>query len=171
MMRIRITVKSTGSRTDDLRLAADLRGVLWAHAPVEIDPDHPLHGTHRDQQGRAYIEFSTPFPDEVTRILKQYAYVDRVELQEAREPLGQACQSCGNIPGHVLPTVCPNCGFRDISPCPVCHHEIPRQQYTRIVGDLFRCPDCHNQVRLRFNNPMFISDGTYNQPLVVTQVV
>jgi hypothetical protein len=170
-MRLRITVKSTGSRTDDLRLAADLRGHLWARAPVELDADNPLHGTHRDQQGRAYIEFSTQFPDEVTRILEQYGFVDRVELREAHEPLGPACQKCGNIPGPVLPTVCPNCGFRDISPCPVCHHEIPRQHYSRIVGDLFHCPHCHNQVRLRFNHPLFVSDGTYNQPLVVTEAV
>lgn len=170
-MRLRITVRPTGNRTDDLRVAANVRRDLWAHSPVEIDPDNPLHGTHRDQDGRAYFEFLTRHPDEVERILRQYHYADRVEVREAHEPIGQSCQNCGNVVGPVLPTVCPNCQFRDISPCPVCHQEVPRQNYTRIAGDLFRCPHCHNQVRFRFNDPMFLSDGVYNQPLVVVEEV
>ena len=170
-MRIRITVKPTGSRTEDLRIAANLRRDLWAHSPVEIDPDNPLQGTHRDEKERAYFEFSTLYPDEVARVLQKDGYEKRIEVKEIDEPLGQACQNCGNIAGPVLPTVCPNCGFRDISPCPICHREVSRQLYTRIAGDLFRCPQCRNQVRLRFNDPMFISEGSYNQSLVVTQEV
>lgn len=168
-MRIRITVKPTGDRTNDLRVAANVRRDLWAHSPVEIDPDNPLHGTHRDEQGRAYFEFSTRYPDEVTRVLREHGHDERVEVREVGEPVGQACQNCGNVVGPVLPTVCPNCHFRDISACPVCQHEVPRQSYTRIGGNLFRCPHCHNRVRLRFNEPMFLGDGTYNQPLVVVE--
>jgi Zn finger protein HypA/HybF involved in hydrogenase expression len=168
-MRTRITVRPTGDRTNDLRVAANVRRDLWAHSPVEIDPDHPLHGTHRDEQERAYFEFSTGYPDEVTRVLRDYGHAERVEVREVEEPVGLACQNCGNVVGPVLPPVCPNCHFRDISACPVCHHEVPRQSYTRIGGDLFRCPQCHSQVRLRFNEPMFLGDGTYNQPLVVVE--
>ena len=60
-----------------------------------------------------------------------------------------------------------NCGFRDISACPVCHTEVSRQNYQRIDSNLFHCPQCHSQVRLRFNEPMFLGDAMYNQPLVV----
>lgn len=168
-MRMRLTVKDSGDRTRDLQTAADLRRDLWAHSPVEIDPDNPLHGTHRDEGGRAFFEFSTQDPEEVRRVLQECGYADRVELAEARGPLGEACQSCGNIPGPVLPTVCPNCGFRDVSPCPVCAREIPRQKYAPLGGDLFRCPNCRSQVRFRFNSPMFLPDGSYNPPLVVVE--
>jgi hypothetical protein len=168
---MRITVKPTGRRTDDVRIAADLRRDLWTQVPVEIDPDNPLQGTHRDEDGRAYFEFSTRSPDEVARVLQECGYADRVEVQEAQGPVGPACQNCGNVAGPVLPTVCPNCGFRDISPCPVCHLEVPRQLFTRITGDLFRCPRCHNQVRFRFNDPMFLGEGTYNPPLIVVDGV
>jgi hypothetical protein len=136
---------------------------------VEVDPDNPLHGTHRDAQERAYFEFSTQYPDEVKRVLKENGHAGGVEVREVHEPVGQACQNCGNVVGAVLPTVCPNCHFRDISACPVCHEEIPRQTYTRIGGELFRCLSCHSRVRLRFNEPMFVDDGAYNQPLVMVE--
>jgi hypothetical protein len=105
----------------------------------------------------------------VKRVLGDYGHAERVDMQQVHEPVGQACQNCGNVAGPVLPTVCPNCRFRDISACPVCHEEVPRETYARIGGDLFRCPHCHNRVRLRFNEPMFLGDGMYNQPLVVVE--
>jgi hypothetical protein len=43
--------------------------------------------------------------------------------------------------------------------------------YSRIAGDLFRCPHCKNRVRLRFNDPMILPSGDYNQPLVVVEEV
>ncbi len=168
-MRIRITVLPTGDRTNDLRVAASVRRDLWAHSPAEIDPDNPLHGTHRDAQERAYFEFSADNLDDVRSVLRDHGYAERVEALSVREPTGQACQNCGNVVGPVLPTVCPNCHFRDISACPVCHQEIPRQNYTRFGGDLFACPRCRSRVRLRINEPMFIGDGMYNQPLVVVE--
>jgi hypothetical protein len=119
-MRIRITVLPTGDRTNDLRVADSVRRNLWAHSPVEIDPDNPLHGTHRDANGRAYFEFSSQYPDEVRRLLDEHGHAGRVEVRAVHEPVGQACQNCGNVVGPVLPTVCPNCHFRDISACAVC---------------------------------------------------
>lgn len=172
-VRMRITVTKPGSRTDDLRIAANLRRTIWAHSPVEIDLKNPLHGTHCDRNGRAYFEFATEYPDKVRQVVDQQGYADQVELKESHERLEEECQNCGNIPrgSEELPTVCPNCGFRDISACPACQREIPRQQYTCLAGDLFRCPHCHNHVRLRFNSPMFLADGSYNQPLVVVDEV
>jgi hypothetical protein len=167
---MRLTVKQSVTRADDLRLAANVRQNLWAHAAVEMDPDNPLHGTHRDEQGRAYFEFSTASSEDVRRILQEQPYAEQIELTEAHETVGEACENCGNIAGPVLPTVCPNCHFRDISPCPNCRQEIPRQCYPRVQGALFQCPHCGQRVRLRFNEPMFHPDGSYNQPLVVVEV-
>lgn len=168
-MRIRITILPTGDRINDLRVAGGIRRALSEHAPVEVAPDNPLHGTHRDEQERAYFEFSTRDPDTINRVLRESGYNGQVEVCEARDALGQPCQNCGNVAGTFLPTICPNCHFRDVSPCPFCHTEVPRESYTRISGDVFRCPRCRNQVRMRFNEPMFLDDGVYNQPLVVVE--
>lgn len=170
-MHMRITVNETGDRAEGLRVAANVRRDLFAHSPVEVDPDNPLHGTHRDESGRAYFEFSTEHPDEVRRVLNEYDHADRVELTERREALGEPCLNCGNIAGAVLPAVCPNCEFQDISPCPSCGEEIPRQAYRRDGNALFHCPKCQSQIQLRFNEPMFLPDGRYNQPLVVVEAV
>ncbi len=121
--------------------------------------------------GHQALRFATAFPDEVRRVLRDHHYEGRVELKETSEVLGEACQNCGNIAGPVLPTVCPNCNFRDISPCPVCKEEIPRQLYERQGKSLFRCPKCRSRVRLRFNEPLCLPDGNYNQPLVVVDEV
>jgi hypothetical protein len=139
-VRMRVTVKATGDRADELRTAAALRRDLWAHSPVEVDPVHPLHGTHRDGEGRVYFEFATEFPDEVRRVIEYYRYTDRVELIESPPPPGEECLNCGNVAGPVQPAVCPNCGFQDISPCPICTEPVSRESYARIGGDLFRCP-------------------------------
>jgi hypothetical protein len=168
-MRMRITVRPTGDRTNDLRIAANVRRELWARSPVEVDQEFPLHGAHRDRAGHVYFEFSTLLPDEVKQALSEAGHADQVDMQPVREALGQACQNCGNIAGPVLPTVCPNCQFRDISACPACQHEVPRQNYERIGGDFFCCPHCHSRIRLRFNEPMFLEDGAYNQPLIVVE--
>jgi hypothetical protein len=168
--RMRVTIKKEDAdRSRELRLAADVRRDLWAHSPVEIDPDNPLHGTHRDQNGRAYFEFSTDSPDDVHRVIEEYNYTGQVELTEALTVPGAECANCGNVSGPLQPSVCPNCQFRDISPCPICREEVSRQSYNAISGDLFLCPNCSNRVRLRFNNPMFLPDGRYNQPLVVVE--
>jgi hypothetical protein len=168
-VRMRVTIKAQNNRGCELKTAADVRRELWAHSPVEVDRDHPLRGTHRDEDGRAYFEFATEFPREVRRVIDAYNYSDKVDLTETPSLPGQECVNCGNVAGPARPTVCPNCQFRDITPCPACSEEVSRQSYFCISGDLFRCPQCKNRVRLRYNDPMFLPDGSYNQPLVVVE--
>ena len=168
-VRMRATLKATSDRVGELRTAMNLRRDLWAHSPIEIDPDHPLRGIHRDEGGRAYFEFATESLGEIHRVIKEYHYSDQVELTEPSTLPGDECMNCGNVAGPVRPTVCPNCQFRDISPCPICLQEVPRELYTRISGDLFRCPQCKKRVRLRFNSPMFLLNGDYHQPLVMVE--
>lgn len=168
-MRLRITVRPTGDRTEDLRIAANVRRDLWAQSLVEIDTDNPLHGTHRDEQERAYFEFATDHRDAVDRILTEHGHARLVMVTPVDGPVGQGCQNCGNIAGPILPPVCPNCYFKDITRCAACDELVSRQLYTKISGDLFRCPKCRGRVRLHYNTPMFLPDGTYNQPLVVIE--
>ena len=77
------------------------------------------------------------------------------------------CINCGTYSDPV--TVCPNCGFRDISACPYCNQEIARQAYLPVSGDLFECPKCSRRVRFRFHDPIFDSEERYNQPLVIVE--
>jgi len=97
MQRIRLTIRHNPiDPADDLRYAARVRRDLWAHSPVEIDPDSPVHGTHRDVSGNAYFEIVTNYQDEVRRILHEYDYESRVSLSDesakvsddGREPAG-----------------------------------------------------------------------------------
>jgi hypothetical protein len=170
MPRIRVTIQhNPDDPADDLRYAARVRRDLWAHSPVEIDPDSRVHGTHRDAQRNAYFEFATDMLAEVDRILQEYGHTHRVSITVADEADGEACQNCGNIAGPTLPTICPTCGHRDIDPCPSCGAEVPRQEYVQLSGDLFRCPRCNRRVRLRINPEMWKTDGTLNEPVVVTE--
>ncbi len=168
-VRMRATVRATGDRVGEMQTATNLRRDLWAHSPVEVDPDHPLYGANRDERGRVYIEFATAYPDEARRVVNEYHYADKVDLIETTALLGEECINCGNVAGPVQPAICPNCGFQDISPCPICEENVPRQRYSRIDRDLFRCPHCKNRVRLRYNSPMVLPDGNFNQPLVVVE--
>ena len=90
------------------------------------------------------------------------------EVSEVTGEFGQECVNCGNVAGEVQPPVCPNCGFRDISPCPNCHRPISRTEYIQL-DKIFRCPACNTRVRLHFNDPLFVADGEYNQPLVIVE--
>jgi predicted RNA-binding Zn-ribbon protein involved in translation (DUF1610 family) len=166
-MRMRLTIRLTGDRTRDLMTAAAVRRELLTCVPVEIDPYYPLHGTHRDVKGQAYFEFATDYPERVLRFVEQYG--DCYEVTEVTGEFGQECVKCGNVAGDVLPSVCPNCGFRDISPCPNCRRLNDRTKYIQLEGDLFLCPTCQTRVRLHYNDPLFLVDGEYNQPLVVVQ--
>lgn len=81
MQRIRLTIRHNPiDPADDLKYAASVRRDLWAHSPVEIDPDSPVHGTHRDVSGNAYFEIVTNYQDEVRRILHEYDHESRVSL-------------------------------------------------------------------------------------------
>jgi hypothetical protein len=167
MQRVRVTVKHNPvDPADDLRWAARVRRDLWAHSPVEIDPDSPRHGTHRDEQRNAFFEFATDrFPD-VRRVLEKFGHAERVQATVVQDENGTECVNCGNITPE-LETVCPICQFRDVAPCPYCHHEIPRLEYAPISGDLFKCPMCHKRVRLQFQDPLFNGNGSYKQPLIL----
>src|SRR5207247_1885431 len=71
----------------------------------------------------------------------------------------------------VLPqanTVCPNCNFRDIEPCPYCNQEIGRLAYLSVAGDIFRCPSCQRRVQFRFNDPLFDDEEHFRQPVVLS---
>ncbi|MBL8795365.1 MAG: hypothetical protein JNM56_15785 [Planctomycetia bacterium] len=168
-VRMRATVRTTGDRAAELRTAADFRRDLWAHSPVEVDPDHPLHGTHRSEDGRAYFEFVTAFPEQARRVMDDFNYGNAIELSEAPALPGEECLNCGNVAGPIRPAVCPNCGFQDVSPCPICRQAVPRQAYIGLAGERYRCPHCQSRVRLRFNSPMFVANGDYNQPLVIVE--
>ena len=170
-MRMRATVNPTGDRVGELRMATNLRTALRGLSSVERDSDEVVRGIHRDEEGRAYLEFVTTSLADARRVIDQSEFAGKVVLSESTTLPGEECVNCGNVAGPTLPTVCPNCHFRDVSPCPICRQEISRDSYTRISGDLFRCPNCCHQVRLRFNNPMFLPDGSYNPPLVVVEDV
>jgi len=170
MQRLRVTIRhNPDDPADDLRYAARVRSDLWAHSPVEIDPDSRVHGTHRDAERNAYFEFATDMPSEVERVIREFGHAERVAVAVVAEDLGEACQNCGNIAGPVLPPICPTCGHRDIGPCPHCGEEVPRQEYQLISGDLFTCPRCQERVRLHINPDLWLADGTLNQPVVVVE--
>jgi hypothetical protein len=167
MQRVRITIRhNSADPAEDVRLAARARRDLWAHSPVEIDPDSPAHGTHRDAEGNAYFEFATDRLQEVDRVLKEYGHLDGGAMRTiVADGKGTECVNCGDIMAELLP-VCPNCNFRDIDPCPYCNNDIARLAYIAVTGDVFRCPACSRLVRFSFHDPLFDPTGHYNQPLV-----
>lgn len=170
MQRIRLTIShNPDDPSEDLRYAARVRSDLWAHSPVEIDPDSRVHGTHRDTLRNAYFEFATNMFPEVERVIRDHGHSERVDVRIVAEDVGEACQNCGNIAGSVLPTVCPTCGHRDIDPCPLCGEEVPRQEYDMVSGDLFTCPRCSKRVRLQINPDLWKTDRTLNEPVVVVE--
>lgn len=167
MQRVRVTVRhNPDDPADDLQYASRLRRDLWAHSPVEIDPDNPRHGTRRDEEENAYFEFATDRFPEVERVLKEYGHTGRAEAKVVQDEKGTECVNCHKLMPQ-LATVCPNCQFREIEPCPHCQQEIPRLEYTSIAGNLFTCPSCHRRVRLQFQDPIFDDQGDYRQPLVL----
>src|SRR5262249_22554883 len=87
----------------------------------------------------------------VKRVIEEYGHSQRVTVTEVDEGRGPECLNCGNVAGPVFPTVCPNCQMREISPCPYCGREIPRQHYIPVSGDLFICPECRRRVRVQTN--------------------
>ncbi len=166
MQRIRVTARhNPEDPSEDLRWASRLRRDLWAHSAVEIDPDSSSHSTHRDAERNAYFEFATDHLPEVQRVMREFGYIDRATVDVIQEGNGTECVNCGNIPPELV-TVCPKCQFRDIDPCPYCHNEVARLNYTSVVGEVFHCPMCHHRVRLQINDPMRDGNGDFNQPLV-----
>jgi hypothetical protein len=168
--RIRITALTNSDPLGDLRRLATVRRDLYVHSQIEIDPDNPAHESRRDEQHRAYFEFSTDDFEDVRRVLRDFGHIDHVAIVEVPGPVGTPCLNCGHVAGPIMPSECPSCGFREISRCPHCLQEVARQQYEWVSGDLFRCPRCYAHVWLRFNDPLIRADGGYNQPVVVVEV-
>jgi hypothetical protein len=166
MQRVRVTVRhNPGDPFDDLRWAARVRRDLWAHSPVEIDPDSHAHGTHRDGDRNAYFEFATDRFPEVQRVLLERGYAERATAEVVEDAQGTECVNCGNISPQLF-TVCPTCSFREIDPCPYCRSEVARLAYLPCGGDIFTCPVCHHRVRFQFHDPLTGDNGDYQQPLV-----
>jgi hypothetical protein len=166
LRRVRLTVRhNPQDPADDLTQVARLRHDLWAHSPVEVDPDNPFCQTQRDEARNAYFEFATEFPDEVRRVVRQYGYDGRVTVEVLGE-VGLICSRCGYLAGYL--TVCPNCQQRDISPCPHCRREVARERYEPVSGDLFVCPECRRRVRLQLTD-LDTSDGAVNEPVVIVR--
>ena len=167
MQRVRVTVgHNSEDSSDDLRWVARVRRDLWAHSPVEIDPDSPAHGTRRDADQNAYFEFATDRLDEVERILKEFGHADRAKVEVVADEAGMECLKCGTISSPFF-TTCPTCAFRDIDPCPYCRNEIARLAYLPVSGDVFKCPMCHHRVRFHFHDPITDANGHYNEPVVL----
>ena len=80
-MRIRVVVrKHDDDPAKDLEVAGRLRFDLWAHSPVEVDPDDPSCATRRNSDGEAFFEFDTDVPDEVRRVVRDYGHAEAVRL-------------------------------------------------------------------------------------------
>ena len=173
MPRYRIKIINVEDRTEQLRRANRVREDLIEHADIWADPEHTLHGVHRDAQGCPYFEFAAENREAISEVLNRRHHDAYTQLSETDEPLGEPCQECGNIAGRVLLPECPNCGFHDIERCPVCGQLSSRQDYEKISGNFFYCPTRQNglrhRVRLIFNEPMIRSDGRFNQPLVLVK--
>jgi hypothetical protein len=171
MPRIRTTIINTMDRKEQLRRAFRVRQDLIENLRVSLDPESPLQGVHRDDQKRAYFEVAAESVDAIQTLLHNRGHDSYTEVSVPDHRNGEACLNCGNIAGPKLPPVCPNCGFRDIAPCPLCGAEVARGDYRKIAGSLFECPDPNgtgaHKVRLAFHDPLFDADGTYRQPLVV----
>jgi hypothetical protein len=171
MPRIRTTIVNTDDRKEQLRRAFRVRQDVIENLDVFLDPEYPLQGVHRDDRQRAYFEVAADRADAVRELLRAQGHDRYTEVSVPNHPNGEPCVNCGNIAGPKLPPVCPNCGFRDIASCPICDADVARQDYRKIAGSLFECPDPEgkgiHRVRLAFHDPLFHADGTYRQPLVV----
>jgi hypothetical protein len=171
MPRIRTTIVNTEDRKEQRRRAWRVRQDLIENLMVSLDPEYPLEGVHSDDQKRAYFEVAADRVDAIRGLLHARGHDGYTEVSVPDHPNGEPCANCGNIAGPERPPVCPNCGFRDIAPCPTCGAEVAREAYRKIAGSLFECPDPKGEgahrVRLAFNVPLLQEDGTFRQPLVV----
>jgi len=171
MTRTRTTIIDVDDRREQLRLAGQVMQELIEGLPVYLDPEYPLQGINRDEKGRPYLEFATEDPERVKSFLREHGHEKHTEVTPWHEPLGDPCVRCGNIAGPTRPTVCPNCGFRDIEPCPICGAEVPRSGYRRLEGSVHVCPHPRNgryhKVHVAFNEPLITLDGSFTEPLVI----
>lgn len=156
-----VRINIGGEKKDALIAARRVRNRL------EMSGAKQVRGEFVRSDGRVYVDVdeSSMLPKED---IEGEAYGAASLTFETLTSLGNVdeCPNCGNVSDEPL-TCCPNCGFREISPCPQCDQEIPRVQYLAAGGSLFQCPKCRAKVRLRYNEPIWREDGSYSQPVVI----
>ena len=168
-MRIRITVKTTGDWRKDLRVAANVRRDLCGISRWKSTRTTPWKGrtvTSRSVptlSSRLLIRRKSGGCWKATPSTSRY----RKDPRANRAGLPELRQRRRGRPPDGLPQL----PFPGHLCLPDLQHRGAARRYARVSGDLFRCPHCHNQVRFRFNEPMFLGDGTYNQPLVLVEEV
>lgn len=121
-------------------------------------------GQHTATDGRLFFYASLEeAAGERVRTATVNADAELLELQQF--PVVDECLSCGNVSDEPV-AVCPNCHFREVDACPSCQRDVPREAYTVVAGDVFACPRCQAQVRMRFAEPLWLANGNYNEPVV-----
>jgi hypothetical protein len=169
LRRITVKVPQQSSGGNELEIATKVRRDLYSHGPIEIDPDSPEFSINRDTDGSVSFAFITAHESMVKDIIERFGYRDKVSVQIDQTDGAESCLNCGTVYSPIMPAVCDNCGFRDISPCPRCREDVPRGEYLKISGNLFRCPACAARVRLRFNDLLSDQEGRYVQPIVIVE--
>lgn len=154
-------VSFSGDRRDALLSA---RAAFNALLAAEIDM--PRH-EHLRADGRVYIDVDASEAD--VRSMLQHIVSSDTAYEMAQLSIADECANCGNVP-DVPCALCPSCGYRDISACPMCKSEIARQNYQTVAGNLVSCPCCGTRLQMRFNEPLWRSDGTLNAPAVVLEL-
>jgi hypothetical protein len=162
--RVKVYVKTTDNPSADLLRLGKVRHGLWRDGLVEGAP----LGAHRDRDGRVFFTFR--FRGDIKRVRAAVDPLLEAFVEVTRATDTDECVNCGNHPGDPLPTVCPNCKYRDISPCPSCRQEVPRQNYDTVAGDLFRCPRCNAHVRMELNPGLFDETGRLREPAVFVRL-
>lgn len=125
--------------------------------------DMPRH-EHVRKDGRVYIDAKSS--EDVARAVVGAVVTAAVDYEPAETRQIDECLNCGNI-ADLPSAVCPNCEYRDIAPCPSCRHDVARQEYEDVHGDISRCPKCHTRVRMSLCDPMWLPNGLLNQPAVI----
>jgi hypothetical protein len=164
LLRVKVYVEATENASADLLRLGKVRHALWHDGLVEGAP----LGAHRDRNGRPFFIFR--FRGDIKRVREALDPMLEALVEVTDEADSDECINCGNRPGDPLPTVCRNCEFRDISPCPSCRQEVPRQSYDTVAGDLFRCPRCNAHVRMEFNPNLFDEAGHLREPAVFVRL-
>lgn len=172
MTNVEFIVPGLGDRKDTLRAASRARLHVRDRLGEQAQ-NAPLRGVHWLPGDRAYFDLNVPSIKEAEEALSDLEIdgqpVPSIAVQPAPAVYGDPCVNCGNIAGRSTPPVCPNCNFREISPCPNCKHDISRTEYIPVVGSVFKCPNCSDHVRLTYNEPMFDRNGDYRSPLILIE--
>jgi hypothetical protein len=165
---IRLTIRhNPQDPVDDLTQVGRLQRDLQVYASTDIDKENPFCETHRNANRDDYFEFATEFTHKVEKMLRERVYEDRVTMEDLGE-VGLICPRCGFFAGYV--TVCPNCHFREVDPCPHCGHPIATDYYKPLGGGLYLCPKCGSRVHMQFNPDLERTPyGSLPEPVVIIQ--